>query len=169
MTDCYAREGALDRNRLTECHRIALTVLALGGDPTAFGRTAAGDPVDLIAAGTYAADREMLEAQGLNSLIYALITLDAAGADLPEAAEQTRQWLLATLLAAQEPDGGFGLRPGSGDVDITAMALQALAPYADREQASRAVEAALDWLKTQCSTEGTFESFGVESAESVAR
>lgn len=48
---------------------------------------------------------------------------------MPEDAAYTREEILAAILEAQEPDGGFGLTAGASDVDITAMALQALAPY----------------------------------------
>ena len=37
VEDAYAKNGCLDRNKATEYHRISLTVLALGGNPTNFG------------------------------------------------------------------------------------------------------------------------------------
>lgn len=54
--------------------------MALGADPTCFGRNPQGQPIDLIADGTYAWDTtSSLGTQGLNSWIFALITLDAGG------------------------------------------------------------------------------------------
>ena len=56
------------------------------------------------------------------------------------------------IRAAQEPDGGFGLVSGASEADLTAMALQALAPYGRDET----VERALAWLKDQMQPDGTY-------------
>lgn len=165
VTGCYREQGCLHPVKATEYHRIALTVLALGGDPTAFGRYQ-GQSIDLIAQGTYDFAGE-LGAQGLNACIYALLTLDAGGYAVPEGARYTREDLCTAILSAQEPDGGFGLVSGSSDVDITAMALQALAPY--RGNCPQTIQAALDYLIVQMSDHCTFQSYGSESAESVAQ
>ena len=82
VTDRYEENGALDAYKPTEYHRIALTVLALGGDPTAFGTDSQGNSVNLIADGTYSYDGD-LGVQGLNSLIFALITLYAGAYEVP--------------------------------------------------------------------------------------
>ena len=50
------------------------------------------------------------------------------------------------ILSRQNPDGGWGLAGGGSDVDLTAMALQALAKYRDNSTVSAAVDAGLDWL-----------------------
>lgn len=165
VTRCYQQQGCLHPVKVTEYHRIALTVLALGGDPTAFGLYD-GETVDLIAQGTYAYGGE-LGAQGLNGYVYALLTLDAGDFAVPQDARYTRQSIREAILAAQEPDGGFGLVSGSSDVDITAMALQALAPY--REDCPDAIDRALGYLATQMSERCTFASYGAESAESIAQ
>ena len=49
VEDAYAKNGCLDRNKATEYHRISLTVLALGGNPTNFGTKPDGSAIDLIA------------------------------------------------------------------------------------------------------------------------
>ena len=165
VTDCYAQTGALSDYKATEYHRIALTVLELGGDPTAFGTKPDGSAADLIAEGTYAFSGD-LYAQGLNSPIYALIVLDAGGYAVPAGARYTREALVARILEQQEPDGGFGLVAGTPDVDITAMALQALAPY---DEAAEAVDAALTWLSGQMADDCTFSAYGAVSAESVSQ
>lgn len=165
VTDCYAQTGALSDYKATEYHRIALTVLELGGDPTAFGTKSDGSAADLIAEGTYAFSGD-LYAQGLNSPIYALIVLDAGGYAVPAGARYTREALVARILEQQEPDGGFGLVAGTPDVDITAMALQALAPY---DEAAEAVDAALTWLSGQMADDCTFSAYGAVSAESVSQ
>ena len=169
VTSQYKENGVLDNIKSTEYHRIALTVLALGGDPTAFGKDGSGNPVNLIADGTYNFHGESLGLQGLNGWIFALITLDAMDYSAPEGAKFTREDMLSAILEAQEPDGGFGLAEGASSVDITAMALQAIGPYRDREDVSKAIDKAVDYLAGQMSESGFYMSYDVISAESSAQ
>ena len=117
VTDCYAASGTLSDYKATEYHRIALTVLELGGDPTAFGTKSDGTPVDLIAEGTYnfAGD---LYAQGLNSPVYALLTLDAGGFD---------KAVLQRVEAAVAPDAAVA-RKRAVHPAACAVAVDVLAP-----------------------------------------
>ncbi|MEA4966091.1 MAG: prenyltransferase/squalene oxidase repeat-containing protein [Oscillospiraceae bacterium] len=161
----YAENGGLDKIRATEYHRIALTVLALGGDPTSFGTD--GEPIDLIADGTYNFAGDSLGTQGLNGWIFALIALDASGAAVPADARFSRETMVSAILSAQEADGGFGLTAGSSDADLTAMALQALAP--DRAQYGAELDRALTYLSGQMSDSGAFPSGGTENAETTAQ
>lgn len=163
----YAQADCLDPVKSTEYHRIALLVLSLGGDPTAFGTKPDGSSIDLIADGTYAFAGESVGMQGLNGWIYALLTLDASGAAVPQDAKFTREDMLHAIVTAQEPDGGFGLAAGKSDVDITAMALQALAPYA--EAYAGTVEAALAYLSDSMDESCRYSAYGSESAESAAQ
>ena len=149
----------------TDWQRAALTVRALGGDPTACGTDG---KIDLIAGGTYDYAGDSLGMQGLNGWIFALIALDCGGYETPEGSRYTREDILAEILAAQEPDGGFGLVPGSSNTDITAMALQALAPYAGNEAAD-AAERAAAWLADAMTEEALFGYGGSPSAESSAQ
>ena len=43
--DAYAKNGRLDRNKATEYHRIALTVLALGATPPTLARSPTARPL----------------------------------------------------------------------------------------------------------------------------
>lgn len=163
----YARDGGLEKVKSTTYHRIALLVLALGGDPAAFGTKPDGSAIDLIADGTYAFAGESVGLQGLNGWIYALLALDASGVEVPQNAKFTREEMVQAIVTAQEPDGGFGLTAGKSDVDITAMALQALAPYAG--EYSETVEAALEFLSGSMDENCRYSSYGTESAESSAQ
>lgn len=163
---CYEENGCLHDIKATEYHRIALTALALGGDPTRFGKTADGADIDLIADGTYLFAGE-LGKQGLNGWIWALITLDAGGFEVPQNAKYTRETMISHILDGQEESGGFGLNVGSADVDMTAMALQALAPY--RENCSEQIEKALAYLQEKMTDDCTFIGYGAENAESTAQ
>lgn len=171
VTAEYERNGCLHNIKATEYHRISLAVLALGGDPTAFGKDASGEPINLIAEGTYNWDHsDSLGTQGLNGWIWALITIDAKYYDIPRDAIYTREDMVNAILAAQTDEGGFGLSGGSPDVDITAMALQALASYyPQHENVKDSVDRALGWLSAQQSDSGDFVAWGAPSAESTAQ
>ena len=164
----YAENGGLHEVKATEYHRIALTAAALGGDPAAFGTKPDGTAIDLVAEGTYNwQGEEDLGGQGLNGWIFALLTVDAVGAEVPADARYSRQDMLDAIVSAQLPDGGFSLGGGAMDVDITAMALQALAPY--REQYQEVIDAALSTLSAAQTVTGGFESWGAQSSESCAQ
>lgn len=165
----YREKGGLDRIKATEWHRTALTVQALGGDPTAFGEKTDGTPIDLIADGTYAWCREKeLGTQGTNAWIFALITLDAGPWEAPEDARYQKEDILRQILDYQLEDGGFNLtKGGEADADLTAMALQAMAPY--REKCGEQIERALNCLSCLQQPDGGFLSWGSANAESAAQ
>ncbi len=168
VTARYAANGTLDAVKATEYHRIALTVGALGGDPTAFGTDAEGKPVDLIAAGTYDFPGD-LGTQGINGPVFALLTLDSGAYTVPDGAKHSRQELLDAITGAQEADGGFGLMPGASDADMTAMALQALAPYREDAEIESVIERALSYLAAQMTDRCTFPAYGSESVETACQ
>ncbi len=163
----YAANGSLHEIKATEYHRIALTVMALGGDPTSFGTGPDGTSIDLIADGTYNFIGRELGLQGLNGWIWALITLDASGAEVPADAKYQRSDMVNAILAAQEPDGGFGLDIGRSSIDITAMALQALSPYFSIKD--DVINEALCWLSLQMNDDCTFSGFDSGGSESVSQ
>ena len=163
----YAENGGLHAVKATEYHRIALTVAALGGDPAAFGTKPDGTAIDLVAEGTYNWQGDDLGGQGLNGWIFALLTVDAVGAEVPADARYSREDMLDAIVSAQLPEGGFSLGGGEMDVDITAMALQALALY--REQYPEVMDAALSALSAAQAANGGFESWGAQSSESCAQ
>ncbi len=164
----YAENGCLHEVKATEYHRIALTAAALGGDPASFGTKPDGTPIDLVAEGTYNWQGENdLGAQGLNGWIFALLAVDAVNADIPAGARYSRQDMLDAIVSAQLPEGGFSLGGGEMDVDITAMALQALAPY--QAELPEVIDAALNALSSAQLPTGGFESWGAQSSESCAQ
>ena len=169
VTEHYKADGYLHRSKSTEWHRIALTVMALGGNPESFGNDTNGNPINLIADGTYNFGGDDIGAQGNNAYIYALITLDAKNFSVPENARYTREYLISYLLANQEEDGGFGIMKGASDIDITAMALQSLAPYTADADVNAAVDKALDMLSAAQNEDGTFTNWQSTSSESCAQ
>ncbi len=136
--------------------------------------------------------RRMQEEDGgfggtVNNSIWALIALEAVSAEgfaaeSAEDAESDENTATNTaigkaakavdyLLQEQKEDGGFALRGDSGDPDVTAMVLQALAPYAEMPgmpEVSRSIDKALSFLQEKQLQTGGFASFGEENANSVA-
>ena len=167
VEDEYAVNGCLHEIKATEYHRVALTVMALGGDPTSFGKKADGTTIDLIADGTYNFIGRDLGLQGLNGWIWALITLDASGVVVPADAKYQRMDMVNAIISAQEPDGGFGLDTGRSNIDITAMALQALSPYYGLYKEE--INNALNWLSVQMSDDCTFDFFDSTGSESISQ
>ena len=169
----YREAGALDPVKSTEWHRIALTVLALGGDPTDF----AGH--DLIKEGVFfRKDAADVDAQGISGVIFALITVDSMRYPTPEGARDDRNSLLSTLLSYQNPDGGFPQIMRLSDPDTTAMALIALAPYlketfpevkTETETVRSAADAALNYLSETQLADGAYRSMGKINCESTAQ
>ncbi len=72
------------------------------------------------------------------------------------------------LLEQQLPDGGWSLRGGASDVDVTAMALRALA-VSGKTQEDACVKRALSFLQSAQLPDGTFLSYGVSNCESTAQ
>lgn len=173
----YKTADKLDKTKYTEWHRIALTVLSLGGDPTAFGKDTKGNSINLISDGTY--NRADLSQQGVNSYIWALITLDSNNYTVPDSALNTRESIIDGIISYQSADGGFSTKNGESSVDITAMAVQALAPYADKNSdkyeeykklnADKAVDKAVNWLSKQQQADGSFRQDGEACVESTAQ
>lgn len=79
----------------------------------------------------------------------------------------TTEEAVKTLLDLQKDDGGWDITGNTSDVDVTAMVLQALAPY--RAEQADAVARALDLLSARQQESGGFTSYGVENAESTAQ
>ncbi|MBQ9984288.1 MAG: Ig-like domain-containing protein [Lachnospiraceae bacterium] len=133
----------------TDAERVALTLSILGKD------IADVEGVNL-AAMIYNSSKL---ASGSNELVYALLALDAKQTAIPEDAKWSRDEIIQELLKFQNGNGGFGLSDNtSASVDMTAMALQALAPYKADAKVSASVGKALDYLKNQQSTDCGFGS-----------
>ena len=94
VSDCYEEQGCIDDVKATETQRIALTVLALGGDPQNFGTDENGEPVNLIADGTWNFPGGSIGQQGTNGYIYGLLALDANNYEIPADADMTREQLM---------------------------------------------------------------------------
>ena len=76
---------------------------------------------------------DYVKKQGINGLVWALIALDSGKYDVPELSGEgtrtTRDNLIKSIINSQLENGGFALDNENSETDMTAMALQALAPY----------------------------------------
>lgn len=78
--------------------------------------------------------------------------------------------LITSLLVRQNADGGWSLSGNASDVDVSAMAVQALAPqYRSDEAVATAIDRALAFLSQKQLASGGYMSYGVENPESVAQ
>ncbi|MBR6534858.1 MAG: DUF4430 domain-containing protein [Clostridia bacterium] len=75
--------------------------------------------------------------------------------------------LCTELSERQNGDGGWSVISDRSDVDVTAMALQALAVHADEYE--NAVESGLSYLSSHQNENGTFSSYGAENSESTSQ
>ncbi len=143
----------------TTLARVALTLGALGQNAADFRGL---NFIELLYNST------RMQESG-NCPMWALIAMDSREYSVPSNALWTREKLISELLQRyQASDGGFGLNDNrTSSVDMTAMAIQALAPYrAARQDVQMAVDKALAYLKKQMTSNCGFNS-NVESASQV--
>ena len=191
----YAQNnGILHSAKATEWHRAVVAITALGGDPTNFG-TYNSAPINLIADGSYNnALRAGPGTQGINGWIWGLIAMDTGMYDVPQDAKYPREAFIKEILKMQLCDGVNGNEYGgwvlggygtSSDVDITAMALQALAPYYNDDTVytytneisnkkvsktvRRCVDEALERLGSMQNANGGFSSWNTDNVESISQ
>lgn len=143
---------------VTDNERIILALTAIGKDPANVGGknllTALQDKDIMKVTDTSNTD--------INGLVMGLLALNSRNYT------SDTSWLVQAVLAQQNEDGSWSASADTksvGDVDMTAMALQALAPYykdGGNETVNTAVEKALNWLS------GKYRS-GYDSSESCAQ
>ena len=157
-------DGVLSRKKNTEYSRVILALTAIGKNPA----DAAGFNL-LLPRG----DFDETVRQGVNGAIFALLALDSGGYEIPEAPEAetqaTRELYVGELLRREIPDGGWALTGGTPDADMTAMALQALAKYRDRQDVEDAVQRGLAALSALQEPNGAYLSWDEENSESVCQ
>lgn len=144
---------------VTDNERIILALTAIGKDPANVGGknllTALQDKDIMQVTDTSKTD--------INGLVFGLLALNSGNYT------QDSYWLVQAILTQQNADGSWSAnaetKPAS-DVDMTAMALQALAPYYNEggdATVNTAVDKALQWLSAK------YKGTGYTSAESCAQ
>lgn len=104
--------------------------------------------------------------QGIMSWIYGLHLLNNGYTS----AVYTKGSVISTLLSLQLQDGGWALFGEYGDIDVTAMTVNALAPSADSDaDVQSAVDRALSFLSEHQESDGGYRSFGTANPESASQ
>ena len=156
MADANER---LHRAKVTDNARVILGLTAIGKDVTNVGGHNLLKGLDNMA---------YVQKQGINGPIFTLIALDSH--NYPTMGDVTREKLIQVILDAQLPGGGWNLSGESADTDMTAMAIQALAPYyKTNETVKAAVDKALEALSALQRGDGGFGSWGTVNSESCAQ
>lgn len=135
--------GAVERMR------YALTLASLGWETHPFVEDALASSVG---------------EQGVVSWLYGL-HFTANGIACPYEPEEIIRKLTELRLA----DGGWAVSGETSDADVTAMVLQALAPYRGSDETDELIETALTLLSERQLPNGGFESYGLENPESAAQ
>lgn len=148
-------------SKATDFQRTVLALYACGLNPENInGKNLLGD-------GTYNSDK--VNSQGINAYAYALMALDCAGAVVPSDAEYGREYFIKKIIGLQLSDGGFSLSGKSADTDMTAICVQALAPYKADSAVSSALDRALNILSEKQDENGGYSSYGTVNCESTAQ
>lgn len=151
-----------NETQLTDNSKAILTLSSMGINCRNIGGFNIVEPLSNI---------DNIKAQGVNSAVYALLALDSAGYNTSDS--KTRIKLVEYLLSEQLENGSWAYSKEwspNGDVDITAMTVQSLAPYtASDEKVKAAVDKALDYLKAQQLENGGYASYGSENCETTAQ
>ena len=153
-------QGILDDTKYTEYSRVILTLTSMGIRPD----TVSGY-YNLLAM---LSDYENVLYQGINGPIFALLALDSHSYEIPALSEEeiaggkvqtTRENLIDSILERELGDGGWALSGNPSAPDMTAMAIQALAPYrGQREDVAQSVERGLSFLSDAQTERGGFVS-----------
>lgn len=149
----------LHPTKVTDNARVILALTAIGKDVTNVGGHNLLKGLDSM---------DYVQAQDINGPIFTLIALDSH--NYPTMGDVTREKLIQVILDAQLNDGGWGLSADKADPDMTAMAIQALAPYyKTNETVKAAVDKALEALSALQHSDGGFDSWGTVNSESCAQ
>lgn len=157
-------DGVLHAKKYTEYSRVILALTAIGKDPSDVGGYNLLEPL---------ADYEQTIFQGINGPIFALLALDSGNYEIPqnraESTQADRDRYLECILNQQLADGGWALTGDQVDIDITAMALQALAKYQERPEVAEAVDRALLVLSEKQNENGGYVAYDAESSETISQ
>lgn len=152
---------------VTDNERIILALTAIGKDPANVGGK---NPANVGGKNLLTAlqNKDIMQVTNtsdtdINGLVFGLLALNSGNYT------QDSYWLVQAILTQQNEGGSWSASADTkpvGDVDMTAMALQALAPYYNEggdTTVNTAVNEALQWLSAK------YKGTGYTSAESCAQ
>lgn len=157
-------KGVLSKNKYTEYSRAIVAVKAIGRNPK---NTGGFDMTEKLL------EKEKVTRQGINGPVWALIALNSGGyADSSAEFKKITKEYITYILDAEKDSGGWSLNSSetNADVDITGMALTALAPYYKEDsRIKEAADRAVLWLSENQNSDGTYSSWGTVNSESCAQ
>ena len=150
----------LSETRSTENSRVIIGLTSIGANPADI------EGCNLLVP---LADFDYVVQQGLNGAVYALIAVDSGKYEIPQVDgvenQTTRESLIAYILNRQTADGGWGYSDpatdpnATSDIDMTAMTIQALAPYYNADKnVKKAVKKAISLLSGLQGEDGLYTS-----------
>lgn len=158
--------GVLSEKKYTEYARLVLALTAVGSNPENFAGYNLIEPL---------AELDNILKTGISGVTFSLLALDSADYNIPDTKKEytgrktTRENLITILLNAQLEDGGWAYAGSKSDVDVTAMALQALAKYSEQDKVKKAVNKGINWLSDNQKESGGFATGEIENCESTAQ
>lgn len=157
------QKGELSRNAFTEYSRTVIALTSIGENPYNFYGYDVISPL---------AEADNVMKQGMNGLAYALIALECGDYDnvKPRDGYDGRVGSIEkyknSLVGSSLPNGGWALFGKKADVDMTAIAIQALAPFYKESKVKSVVDDGLKVISSKQKDTGGFETMGNENCES---
>ena len=152
------RYGRIPGETVSTNARIALALAAIGKDPTNVGGKSFLQACDSMS---------YIKRQGTSGPVWTLIALDSM--DYPTFGDVTRDKLMEAILDRRMESGAWyiSITNKEDNVDMTAMAIQALAPYyAANADVRAAVDKAVSWLAAVQQADGSFAETAAAAASS---
>ena len=151
--------------RVTDLARVALALEAMGKNPTDVGGFNVLEAIY---------NHKDMMTDSSNCPIFGLLALDGRNYEIPKNAKWSRKDLVKQILKFQKASGGFGLSLDNDTtgIDMTGMALQALAPYYDNSaypEVKPAVDKALKHFKDNITINAGFLDMGSENSCTTAQ
>ena len=134
-TTVKEKQGILHKRKYTEYSRTVLALTAMSKNPANVSGYNLLQPLENVKATVQ---------QGLNGAIFALLALDSKGYT-----SDARQEYVTYILDKELPNGGWTLTGNQTDIDVTAMAIQALVPYREDEKVQEAIGRGINSLSTK--------------------
>ena len=159
-------KGELTRNTFTEYSRTVIALTSIGENPYNFYGYDVISPL---------AEADNVIKQGMNGLAYALIALECGDYDnvTPREGYDGKVGSIEkyknSLVGSALPNGGWALFGKKADVDMTAIAIQALSPFYKESKVKNAIDEGLKVISSKQKNTGGFETMGNENCESSAQ
>lgn len=153
------KQERLHPSKATVNCRLIVALTALGEDVT---NVAGHNLLDGLN------DMGYIRKVGISGIIWTLIAYDCGGYSMPRGLD--RNALIQQILNLQLSDGGWANSGKTSDPDVTAMAIQALAPYQNENADVRtALDLAIQLLSGLQDENGDFTSQYGSSSESISQ